>query len=54
MGPFEGVALFHPDGIQHILTDNHSNYSKETRTYASLRALAGNGLICSNGDFWLR
>lgn len=54
LGPFEGVVLFHPDGIQHILQDNQSNYSKETRTYASLKALAGNGLICSNGDFWLR
>lgn len=54
LGPFKGVVLFHPDGIQHILQDNHSNYSKDTRTYAALSALVGNGLISSNGDFWLR
>jgi cytochrome P450 len=54
LGPFEAVVLFHPDGIQHVLQDNHTNYSKETRTYATLSALVGNGLICSNGDFWLR
>ena len=54
LGPFEAVVLFHPDGIQHILQDNHANYSKDTRTYASLSALVGNGLISSNGDFWLR
>ena len=54
LGPFSAVLLFHPDGIQHILQDNHANYSKETRTYANVSAIAGNGLICSNGDFWLR
>src|SRR5512141_2078207 len=54
LGPFEALVLFHPDGIQHILQDNQSNYSKETRTYASLSNLVGNGLISSNGDFWLR
>ena len=54
LGPFSAVVLFHPDGIQRILQDNQSNYSKETRTYAALRVLVGNGLITSNGDFWLR
>ena len=54
LGPFEALVLFHPDGIQHILQDNHTNYSKDTHTYASLSALVGNGLISSNGDFWLR
>ena len=54
LGPFNAILLFHPDGIQHILQDNHINYSKETRTYANVSAIAGNGLICSNGDFWLR
>jgi cytochrome P450 len=54
LGPFKAVVIFHPDGIQHILQDNHANYSKDTRTYAALSALVGNGLISSNGDFWLR
>ena len=54
LGPYHAVALFHPDGVQHILQDNHANYSKATRTYATLRALVGNGLVCSCGAFWLR
>jgi len=54
LGPYEAVVIFHPDAIQRILLDNQSNYSKETRTYASLSLLVGNGLITSNGDFWLR
>ena len=54
LGPYEAVVIFHPDAIQHVLVDNQSNYSKETRTYASLKHIVGNGLISSNGDFWLR
>lgn len=54
LGPFEAVVVYHPQGIQHVLQDNHTNYSKETRTYASLSNFLGNGLIVSNGDFWLR
>ena len=53
-GPIEVVGIFHPEAIQRVLQDNHKNYSKETRTYASLSLLVGNGLISSNGDFWLR
>lgn len=54
VGPFEAVVVFHPDGIQHVLQDNHQNYSKQTRTYDSLRSAVGNGLIVSDGSFWLR
>jgi cytochrome P450 len=54
LGPYSAVVIFHPDAIQRILQDNHKNYSKETRTYASLSLLVGNGLVTSNGDFWLR
>jgi cytochrome P450 len=54
LGPFEAVVIFHPDAVQRVLQDNHANYSKETRTYSTLSNLVGNGLICSNGDFWLR
>ena len=54
LGPYTAAVIFHPDAIQRVLLDNHGNYSKETRTYASLSLLVGNGLITSNGDFWLR
>jgi cytochrome P450 len=53
-GPAEAIVIFHPDAIQRILLDNQNNYSKETLTYASLSLLCGNGLVTSNGDFWLR
>jgi cytochrome P450 len=53
-GPAVALVVFHPDAIQRILLDNQNNYSKETLTYASLSLLCGNGLITSNGDFWLR
>ncbi len=54
MGPVAAVAVYHPDGVQHVLQDNHANYSKETRAFAGLRPLLGNGLLVSNGEFWLR
>ena len=54
IGPYDMVIVFHPQAIQRVMQDNHKNYSKETRTFANLSLLAGNGLITSNGDFWLR
>jgi cytochrome P450 len=53
-GPYQAVVIFHPQAIQRVLQDNQKNYSKETPTYANLSLLVGNGLISSNGDFWLR
>jgi cytochrome P450 len=53
-GPAEIVMIFHPDGVQRVMQDNHKNYSKETRTFDYLSLLLGNGLLTSNGDFWLR
>jgi cytochrome P450 len=54
LGPYEAVVIFHPDAIQRVLQDNQNNYSKDTRTYQSLSLLVGNGLVSSNGDFWLQ
>ena len=42
-----------PQGIQHILQDKHHNYIKG-EYWDSLRQFAGNGLIVSEGAFWLR
>jgi cytochrome P450 len=54
LGPANAVLLFHPNGVQHVLQDNHASYSKETRAFEGLKPLLGNGLLVSNGDFWLR
>ena len=54
LGPTSAVLVFHPDGVQHVLQDNHANYTKKTRAFAGLKPLLGNGLLVSDGDFWLR
>lgn len=54
LGPVEVLAIFHPDAIQRVMQDNQSNYSKDTLTFRNLGLIFGNGLISSNGDFWLR
>jgi cytochrome P450 len=49
-----GVLVAHPDGIRHVLQENHKGYSKATRGFEALRDILGNGLLTSDGDFWLR
>ncbi len=46
--------LSHPDYVKHVLQDNHRNYGKDTFAYRVLRLMLGNGLLTSEGDFWLR
>jgi cytochrome P450 len=42
-----------PDYIQHVLQENNRNYTKSLR-YEQLKYLLGNGLLTSEGEFWLR
>ncbi len=44
----------HPDGIQRILQDNNRNYGKGALTTGILKPVLGNGLLISEGEFWLR
>jgi cytochrome P450 len=37
-----------------VLQENHKAYSKQTRGLDKLRIVLGNGLLTSEGDFWLR
>jgi cytochrome P450 len=46
--------LGHPDFAQRLLQDNHRNYNKQSIDYNILRRVSGNGLISSEGAFWLR
>lgn len=41
------------DGAKRVLQDNVANYSKDHGSYRMLRRLFGNGLITSEGSFWL-
>ncbi len=43
--------LSNPEGIQHVLQNNHKNYRKSP-AYNQLKLALGNGLITSEGEFW--
>jgi cytochrome P450 len=43
-----------PAVFQHVLRDNHKNYPKPDLLYGVLKKVAKNGLLTSEGDFWLR
>ena len=43
-----------PDGVRHVLQENNRNYTKQTFQYSLLGLVAGNGLLSSDGAFWLR
>jgi cytochrome P450 len=40
--------------VYHVLVKRRENYSKQARGYVKLRQVIGNGLLTSEGDFWLR
>jgi cytochrome P450 len=46
--------LVDPAAIEHVLLKNHKNYRKPDFFNKPVRMLAGNGIIVSEGDFWLR
>ena len=43
-----------PDGVQHVLQDNHPNYVKGDLYRRALRPLLGNGLVVAEGPEWKR
>ncbi len=43
-----------PAAVRRVLVDNVGPYRKRTRGYDKLRMSLGNGLVTSEGDFWLR
>src|SRR5688572_19786922 len=49
VGNRTAIMVSDPDIIEHILVENFRNYSKQTRGYAVLRKLIGNGLLTSEG-----
>ena len=53
-GPRVAHLVSSPSGVNQILAENNKNYGKQTRGYASLRYVLGNGLLTSEGEFWKR
>jgi cytochrome P450 len=51
---WNAYLINHPDYIQHVLQDNHRNYSKQMDEYRRLGWVVGHGLLTSDGDFWLQ
>src|SRR5205823_2668173 len=50
---FSGVLVSNPEMVKHVLVDNASNYWKG-RALIMMKAVVGNGLLTSEGDFWRR
>lgn len=53
-GGHRGHFLFHPDHVRAVLVDHAKQVSKDTPGFSALRLLLGNGLVTSDGAFWLR
>jgi cytochrome P450 len=55
VGPLFPVYLVaHPDYVKRVLQDEHKNYPKTPFVSDKWRMVVGEGLICSEGDFWRR
>ena len=48
-----GYLITNPADVRHVLQDNARNYHKSP-LYEKLRSFLGNGLLTSEGEFWLR
>jgi cytochrome P450 len=54
VGNLDVYQVNHPGGIQRVLQENHHNYGKGSFAIGTMKAALGNGLVMSEGDFWLR
>lgn len=48
------LILSHPDGVRHVLQDEHRRYNKDTIQYNALATITGKGLLTNDGASWLR
>jgi cytochrome P450 len=53
LGPRQCLLLNHPDFIEYVLVSGSRNFTKHFAVRLN-RLLIGNGLLSSEGDFWLR
>jgi cytochrome P450 len=48
------IALFHPDGVQHVLAGASGRYVKGDPVYQEVKSTLGDGLLTSEGERWRR
>src|SRR3954468_19760802 len=48
------ILTQHPDFISHVLKENHKNYQKSDISTKTGARYLGNGILFSNGAFWLQ
>lgn len=48
------TLVFHPDGVRHVLQENHLNYNKDIPDYRILSLVLGKGLLTNDGASWLQ
>ncbi len=53
-GPRNMTLITRPDLVALVLRDQAKKFKKPYRGFPALNALIGNGLLSSDGDFWLR
>jgi cytochrome P450 len=53
LSPNRVYLVTDPDGVKHVLQDNHTNYIKGP-WYNVLKPLFGDGLFTSDGEYWKR
>lgn len=53
-GIYYGVITTDPEFIQYVLQKNHRNYRKSPMHFDKVSHFLGNGLLTSEGEYWLR
>jgi cytochrome P450 len=48
------IITQNPNFVNYVLKENHKNYQKSELSTKKAVALFGNGLLFSNGDYWLK
>jgi len=53
-GPFYSYLLAHPDHVRYVLQDNNPRFGRHPHGSGALKPTVGEGLLTSEGSFWLR
>ena len=51
--PYPAIVTDHPELIRHVLQKNHKNYIKTKVVRTIVKDHVGNGLLTSDGEYWL-